>query len=410
VTNTNLDAGAPQYYRSVFLSDFHIGAKSFDAAALVSFLRSFECDKLYLVGDIIDGWKLHKRWYWTEDCNRVFDELAAKASKGTRIIFLPGNHDEEVRRVKSYARKKFCEKTGIEITDKIIHENADGRRFLVLHGDQFDRKILKGPLSQWGDRLYDTVMDWLGGYNPPTIMVKGQVKRFSLAKSLSKHGQWALHLLNNFENAVYKMACDKDVDGLICGHTHIPTIKPIKDILYANCGSWLRSGHTALIENSYGDLQLIDCPASHEDETTRENMFAPAPASYKLTPDRQRFRETTNMVVQTIRRTWPVQHKTAAQPLTAPLEWIEIHERDDITYKRFAGLRSDALCQPKHIKTIPTKKLRYQINALLTYKPDVEWQDELRKPLNLYETFITPGYADEDSEANSALEFETEQA
>ena len=196
----------PQFYRSVFLSDFHIGAKSFDANALVHFLQNIECETLYLVGDIIDGWKLNKRWYWTEECSRVFDELVAKASKGTRIIYLPGNHDEDVRKIMPHRRKRFARRMGIEIRDKVLHTTADGKRFLVLHGDQFDRKIIKGRLSIWSDRLYDKIMEWVGHHHPPQIIVKGKVKRFSLAKSLSKHGQWALHLLNNFETAVYRMA------------------------------------------------------------------------------------------------------------------------------------------------------------------------------------------------------------
>lgn len=410
MTNTHLNAGTPQYYRSVFLSDFHIGAKSFDAAALVSFLRSFECEKLYLVGDIIDGWKLHKRWYWTEDCNRIFDELAAKAAKGTQITFLPGNHDEEVRKLPSSVRKRFSARAGIEITDKTIHEAYDGRRFLVMHGDQFDRKILKGPLSQWSDRIYDSIMEFIGGHNPPTVMVKGKPKRFSLAKSLSKHGQWALHLLNNFENAVYKAAMEKDVDGLICGHTHIPVIKPIRDIIYANCGSWLRSGHTALIENSYGDLELIDWPATHERLTVTPNLFDPEPASFKISPDRQRFRDTTNMVVRAIRKTWPEQEGVIRPAITQPLEWIEIHQRDNVLYKRFAGLKSFALCKPRQLKSFAAARIKRKMSALLTYKPDSQWQDDLRKPQNLYDSFITPLYANDEAHNNSELEFEHEEA
>ncbi|MBL4804981.1 MAG: UDP-2,3-diacylglucosamine diphosphatase [Alphaproteobacteria bacterium] len=409
MTNAHLNAGNPQFYRSVFLSDFHIGAKSFDAAALVSFLRSFECDRLYLVGDIIDGWKLHKRWYWTEDCNRVFDELAAKLAKGTKVIFLPGNHDEEVRRLPAFIRKRFADRADIEITDKTIHETYDGRRFLVLHGDQFDRKILRGRLSQWSDRIYDAVMDFMGGHNPPTVMVKGQPKRFSLAKSLSKHGQWALHLLNNFENAVYKMTTSKDVDGLICGHTHIPVIKPIRDIIYANCGSWLRSGHTALIETPYGELELIDWPASHENEVAT-SLFEPHPASFTISPDRQRYRETTNMVVRAIQKTWPVQDGVIRPAITQPLEWIEINQRDNVLYKRFAGLKSYALCKPKHFKSFEARSIRHRMSALLTYKPDMNWEEDLRHPLNFYETFITPSYATDDGAGNSALEFEHEEA
>ncbi len=392
----------PQHYRSVFLSDFHIGAKSFDAAALVSFLRSFECEKLYLVGDIIDGWKLNKRWYWTEDCNRIFDELAAKIDKGTKIIFLPGNHDEEVRNISSRKRQRFAQQLGITITDKIIHEAADGRRYLVLHGDQFDRKILKGPLSQWSDRIYDAVMDFLGGHAPPTIMIKGKRRRFSLAKSLGKHGQWALHLLNNFESAVHKMVHDKGVDGLICGHTHIPTIKPIKDILYANSGSWLRTGHTALIETHYGDLSLLDWPASHESHATADNLFHDT-RDFQISPDRQRYRPTSMKVVRTIQKIWPVQAAEKAS-ITEPLEWIEIHKRDDVIFKRFAGLKSYALCKPNIAGVFSSRHVISPVlSTLLTYKPRPETAEDLTGPLNMYDTFLSPPQ-------HSTLEISGEQA
>lgn len=367
----------PQFYRSVFLSDFHIGAKSFDAAALVHFLQNIECETLYLVGDIIDGWKLNKRWYWTEECSRVLDELVAKASKGTRIIYLPGNHDEDVRKIMPYRRKRFARRMGIEIRDKVLHTTADGKRFLVLHGDQFDRKIIRGRLSIWSDRFYDRLMEWIGNYSSPQIVVKGKIKRFSLAKSLSKHGQWALHLLNNFEAAVYRMAARRGVDGLICGHTHIPVIKPINDILYANAGSWLRSGHTALVEHSCGDLQLIDWPASYESQQNLNPAFEHINKNYKLRPDLTAQRRITLSIIQSIRRVWPEKDHTA--PIRSH-EWIEIKQRDDVVIRRYAGLTEHALCKP-----VPDhNKLRLTI----AYKPDQSWQEDLRKPLNLYEAFI----------------------
>ena len=123
-------------YRSIFISDFHMGAKAFDAPALLDFLRSTESDYLYLVGDIIDGWKLNKRWYWTEDCSRVLDELARKASEGTKLIYVPGNHDETIRIVSKIKKHRFARKLNIRIHNRIIHHTADNKRILILHGDQ----------------------------------------------------------------------------------------------------------------------------------------------------------------------------------------------------------------------------------------------------------------------------------
>ncbi len=302
--NQNISAGgAPTYYRAVFLSDFHMGAKSFDARALTDFLKSFKCDKLYLVGDIIDGWKLNKRWYWTEDCSRVLDELLKKSAEGTRIIYLPGNHDEEIRRILPVLKHRFAKKIGIEIKERTLHTMLDGRKFLVLHGDQFDRKILKGPLSRWFDKNYDNLLEFFGAYRRgPKIKIEGKMKPFSLAKSLSKHSQKALQLLNNFETAIYAATKSRGLDGLICGHTHIPVIKPIRDILYANSGSWLREGHTALVETHDGTLELIDCPSSFNPPLLIPSLLHP---SAQLIPSAAQYRPTTHNILHTIRRIWP---------------------------------------------------------------------------------------------------------
>lgn len=315
------------YYRSVFLSDFHIGAKNFDARALEHFLSSFKCDYLYLAGDIIDGWKLNKRWYWTEDCSRVLGMLIRKIDEGTHIIYLPGNHDEQVRHLPRTKRRKFERRTGVLIRDRIIHTLADGRRFLVLHGDQFDHKILRAPaVSKISDMVYDFFIELFGLHTkPPQVSVKGKMKPFSLAKALGKHGAWALQLLGSFESAVYKSVHKNGLDGLICGHTHIPIIKPIRDITYANCGSWLRGGHTALTEDQDGKLELIDWPGSPPDEAslfTNPNKVSP--------PDCLNARALTHSIVNTIRKIWP---EKGQMPATEPHTWIEIESRDRIIHR-----------------------------------------------------------------------------
>lgn len=295
-----------QRYRSIFISDFHIGAKSFDARALLNFLRSSQADKLYLVGDIFDGWKLNKRWHWDETCSQIIDELIQQAHQGTQITYLPGNHDEEIRRIPAFTRHLYAHRLGIKIRDKAIHTLADGRRCLVLHGDQFDRKILSGPLSRWSDQLYDWLLDMLGAHsseNTPKIIHKGDIRPFSLAKYLSKHGQKALNMLNNFEKSIYKRVKRNGLDGLICGHTHIPALKHIRGVLYANPGDWIRSGHHALVEKFDGDLELLEWPCSQSLSVENETLFKEenAPEIYSA----YQFRDQTKRIVRELQRIWP---------------------------------------------------------------------------------------------------------
>jgi UDP-2,3-diacylglucosamine pyrophosphatase LpxH len=293
-------------YRTIFVSDFHIGAKSFDARALLDFLKSTESEFLYLVGDIIDGWKLSKRWYWNDDITAVLDELVRKGCEGTKIFYIPGNHDEAVRALPLLRRIRFTRRMHITIKNKMFHQMADGRKMLVLHGDQFDRALFSGSVSRLSDRIYDVIMDIIGGDNHMTIVIDGKVKPFSLAKYLGKQGQKALDFINNFERAVLNETLHEQADGLICGHTHIPALKHIKNIVYANCGSWLRTEHTALVEDERGNLELLDWPSRNQDLTSNNFMFSFMPPSkVRIVPDSFPVRDITHYLIEAIRRTWP---------------------------------------------------------------------------------------------------------
>jgi UDP-2,3-diacylglucosamine pyrophosphatase LpxH len=289
-------------YRSVFMSDFHMGAKSFDDRAALSFLKAIECEYLFLVGDIIDGWKLKKRWYWTEGCNALLDHLFHMAAQGTQIYYLPGNHDDEIRSVMPLVKNRYASTFGFEIRDRMIHTLADGRRFVIMHGDQFDRKILQGALARWSDQLYDRLRDFVTGFRGPTIVISGERKPFSLAKYLAQQGKWALHIMNNFEAVAYRYALSQKAHGLICGHTHIPVIRNIRGILYANCGSWVGGPHAALVETPKGVLHLIDWPAS---------PYPPIPDLPLSTADAVapplRYRAQTEKAVREIKKLWPAQ-------------------------------------------------------------------------------------------------------
>jgi UDP-2,3-diacylglucosamine pyrophosphatase LpxH len=302
-----------EYFRSIFLSDFHIGAKTFNAAALLDFLRHTESETLYLVGDIIDGWKLNKRWYWNETISEIFDELFRKAHDGTKIIYITGNHDENVRKLSFLTRLRYARRLNIQIRNRIIHTCADGRDFLVLHGDQFDRAILSGTVSRISDRIYDFFVDWAHRRKPLNIEVDGTVKRFSLSKFLSYRGQMALNILNNYEAAVAREAQRSDVSGIICGHTHVPAHKRIGTILYANCGSWLKNAKTAVIERLDGKIDLIEWDhtndAPHPAFSFMENGVPP----FKTRSDSARFRPMTERLIASIRRTWPSPHDASAK-------------------------------------------------------------------------------------------------
>ncbi len=243
-------------YNAVFISDLHIGSRAFDSQAFLSFIKSVNARKLYLVGDILDGWKLARRWHWPDACTDILEELFHKQLTGTEIIYVAGNHDEILRLMMHPVCRPYLPHIGLKLRNRLVHETAKGLRYLVMHGDQFDHRLIGGPLSRFGDFILDRFHAmW------PGIQAEAPKPR-SLAKILSRQGQRTLRLIGNFEHAVREAVKTRGLDGLICGHTHIPVIKNIRDIHYANCGCWLRKGHTALVEKPGGDLALIDWPDS----------------------------------------------------------------------------------------------------------------------------------------------------
>lgn len=289
---------ARRKFRAVFISDLHIGARTFEADALLDFLQSIDTETLYLVGDIVDGWKMEKRWRWDDSCSRVISELPRLAAEGTKLIYIPGNHDETARIASPVQRGYFRRKFGITIRRQVVHETADRRRFLVLHGDEFDRQILRGFLSRWGDWIFDV----FSGLTH---------KRFSLAKTLGRHGNMALCMLNNFEQAVYRMTQACAVDGLICGHTHIPALKYIKGTLYGNCGGWLRNIRTALVEYEDGRMELITWPA-WVDPAQQLSLFS-RDEDFQRPPHL-----LTDDLIALINRMWPAKDQESARSACKP--------------------------------------------------------------------------------------------
>lgn len=287
-----------------------MGAKSFTPEPLLDFLKKTESDYLYLVGDIIDGWKLKKRWYWPEIYNEIFDEIARKVHQGTRVMYFPGNHDEEVRIIPILRRIRFSRRMHLHIRNKYIHKTANNRRFLILHGDQFDRSILKGSISKFSDQIYEWILEFLDRDKPLEIAVDGKIKRFSLAKYIQKHSKYALQALNNLENALVKTAHMHLADGVIMGHTHMPVIKQIKGKVYANCGAWLKSGCSALVECEDGNLEIL--PWSLELETAEQPCLFEPKADFEvlIRPHDYVYRKATNKAVKSIQKMWAGPQKT----------------------------------------------------------------------------------------------------
>ncbi|KAA9130306.1 UDP-2,3-diacylglucosamine diphosphatase [Marinihelvus fidelis] len=235
--------------RTVFISDVHLGFPGCSAEFLCDFLDKVECETLYLVGDIFDFWYMKRRRYWPKAHGEVVHRLMKKARHGTRVVFVPGNHDEVCR---AYDGMDMgC----IEIHDRIIHETADGRKMLVLHGDQFDSVVRCSPwLAKIGCVAYGALLQL-------NILLNGMRRVFgmgywSLAAFLKNKVKNAVKYISSFEEAVVRAASEDGVDGVVCGHIHRAEITQVNDILYMNCGDWVESC-TALVEKHDGSIELL---------------------------------------------------------------------------------------------------------------------------------------------------------
>ena len=237
-------------HRAIFISDLHLGTPGCQADLLLDFLRRTESDYLYLVGDIVDGWQLSRRWYWPQAHNDVLQKLIRKARKGTRVVFVPGNHDEMARQFGALAFG------GIRIENETIHVTATGKRMLVIHGDLFDGVVQHAPwLAHLGDQAYTTVLklnQWLNG-----LRARCNLPYWSLAQFMKLRVKNAVSYISRFEEALATEARRKGVDGVVCGHIHKAEIRMIDGILYCNDGDWVDS-LTALVESESGALSLVN--------------------------------------------------------------------------------------------------------------------------------------------------------
>ena len=242
--------GVGRRYRTVFISDVHLGTRGCQAELLLDFIRHMECETLYLVGDIVDGWKLKGGWWWPQAHNDVVQKLLRLARKGCEVIYIPGNHDEFAR--------DFCgvHLGGVVVTRDAIHQAADGKRFLVLHGDEFDGVTRHARwLAFLGDWAYRTVLALNTVFNHARR--KLGFGYWSLSAYLKVKVKNALQFIENFEAAVAAEARRRGVDGVICGHIHKAEMRDIDGVTYINDGDWVESC-TALVEHFDGQFEIIE--------------------------------------------------------------------------------------------------------------------------------------------------------
>ena len=225
----------------------HLGTRGSQAAALLEFLRDHEFETLYLVGDLLDIWSLRRRRYWPQSHNDVIQKLLRKSRKGTRLVYIPGNHDEFVA--------EFPGEFGnVEIVPQAVHTTADGRRILVMHGHELDTVVQNmGWLAHVGDIGYQLLLQ----LNRPVHWVRNRLglAPWSLSAYVKSRVKNAVNFIGDFEEAIGRYAQDHGAQAVLCGHIHTPAIRQIGEISYYNSGDWVESC-TALIEDGTGRITM----------------------------------------------------------------------------------------------------------------------------------------------------------
>lgn len=255
-------AAGMKRYRSIFISDVHLGSRGCKADCLLDFLNHVESDHLYLVGDIVDGWRLRKRWFWPVEHSEILSSLVERARPGTEVVYLPGNHDEALRRLIGQTL------AGVKVMDDAIHQTVDGKRMLVVHGDVFDSVVREMKwLALLGSVAYETALAINTVFNA--------VRRclgygyWSISGFLKDQVKAAVRFVDNYEQRLAAEARLREVTGVICGHVHKPEMRTIDGVLYVNAGDWVENC-SALVEHHDGRLELLNWP--------RRTTYAAMPA------------------------------------------------------------------------------------------------------------------------------------
>lgn len=239
-------------YNAIFISDVHLGTRGCQADLLLDFLRHHDSDHLYLIGDIVDGWRLKRSWFWPQAHNDVVQKVLRKARKGTRVIYVPGNHDEAGR---DYCGLDFG---GVQVMREAIHTGADGKRYLVIHGDEFDGVVKYAKwlalLGDWAYNLALRLNTWVN-----IARRRLGLPYWSLSAYLKHKVKNAVEYIGNYEHAVAEAARERGVDGVICGHIHHAEIRDMGGLIYCNDGDWVESC-TGIVEHRDGRLEIVHWP------------------------------------------------------------------------------------------------------------------------------------------------------
>ncbi|MBW8814250.1 MAG: UDP-2,3-diacylglucosamine diphosphatase [Caulobacterales bacterium] len=236
--------------RTAFISDIHLGTRGCQAELLLEFIRELECETLYLVGDIVDGWKMKSGWFWPQGHNDVVQKILRMARKGVRVVYIPGNHDDRIR--------DFCgvHFGGVVVARDAIHEAADGKRYLVTHGDEFDGVVQHAKwLAFLGDWSYRAVLALNTHFNRARHLLG--LGYWSLSAFLKQRVKNAVAFIDKFEGAMAEEARRRGVHGVICGHIHKAEMREIEGVLYLNDGDWVESC-TAIVEGFDGTMRIVD--------------------------------------------------------------------------------------------------------------------------------------------------------
>ena len=242
------------HYRAIWISDVHLGSRHSRAESLLEFLREAECRHLYLVGDIVDGWELRRKWSWSPEANTVIQKILRKNRKETKVTYIYGNHDEFLQGFVGMSLG------GVRLVERAIHVTADKRRFLVLHGHQLDGLVhFNRLLERVGSRLYTGILDFNLYFN--RVRRRMGFGYWSVSAWLKFQAKSAVKYVTQFEEGMVRLAADAGVDGVICGHIHRAEMRKVQGLDYFNCGDWVESC-SALVEHWDGSFELI---RFHED-------------------------------------------------------------------------------------------------------------------------------------------------
>ena len=262
--NASITLGAKPAYRAVFISDTHLGTRGCRSDFLADFLGRMSCDRLYLVGDIIDGWRLRKSWYWDANHDEVLRLILRHAQGGAEVTYIPGNHDEMFRAWLPVG----LEIGGIRLRNDAVHVTADGRRLLVMHGDEFDSVVRYAKfIALLGDGAYTGALAINRWFN--VLRRHLGYPYWSLSAWLKRQVKGAVKAIDRFEVALANEARRRGFDGVVCGHIHHAEMREVNGVLYMNDGDWVESC-TALVEHHNGEFELVDWAAIN-----RLSFFAP---------------------------------------------------------------------------------------------------------------------------------------